>query len=261
MSDDKTSPFEGPQVTESLQNVLECPVCLEYMVPPITMCASGHSVCQACKPRLHGCPTCRRPLLGIRNFALESLASSLELPLCIAGTHPLPQPTEPEYGCPLECQWTGLRGEIWRHVSQTHREKILEGRGNNCRWELPLVVKDTRAIFAFGEVFLYRQRLHTIKKLFYVVVQYIGPIEDASKYKYEVEFCSSSGDQKVRVMGNITLGLYEDINAVYESGNCVTLDYDVVKNMAEGSQLTRIEMNELTLATDKFSTSTMSGIQ
>jgi hypothetical protein len=94
-----------------------------------------------------------------------------------------------------------------------------------------------RVMFAFGEVFLYRQRLHTIKKMFYVVVQYVGPVKNACKYRYEAEFRSSKGEQKVIMIGNITVGLHEDIDAICEAGNCVTMEYDVVKSMAEGNQL------------------------
>lgn len=77
---DEATPLQASQISKSLLDALECPVCLEYMTPPITMCSSGHSVCQACRPRLTRCPTCRRPLLGIRNYALEHLARDLQLP-------------------------------------------------------------------------------------------------------------------------------------------------------------------------------------
>jgi hypothetical protein len=90
-------------------------------------------------------------------------------------------------------------------------------------------------MFAFGKVFLYRQRLHTNKRVFYIVVQYVGPEEEASRFKYEVELRSGSGAQKMTVIGNVTLHYHQDIDAVYEAGNCVTLDYDVVKNVAEGN--------------------------
>jgi hypothetical protein len=69
-----------------------------------------------------------------------------------------------------------------------------------------------------------------------IVVQYLIPAEDVSRYKYEVEFCSSSGDQKVALMGNIIPGTHQDIDAMFEAGNCVALDYDVVKRMAKGNQ-------------------------
>jgi hypothetical protein len=80
MSDDETLPIEGSQVAKGVRAALECPVCMEYMVPPITMCSSGHSVCRDCKPRLSSCPTCRRPLTGTRNIALEHLARDMQLP-------------------------------------------------------------------------------------------------------------------------------------------------------------------------------------
>ncbi|PNF19731.1 hypothetical protein B7P43_G14772 [Cryptotermes secundus] len=238
MAEDEAFPAEASQISKSVQDALECPVCLEYMTPPITMCSSGHSVCQACRPRMTSCPTCRRPLLGIRNYALELLARELQLPPRPADA---PQatcldtcPYEPEYGCPLECSWTGRHSELGKHLSERHSDKILEGTGGqSCRWDLPLSVKDTRVIFAFGKVFLYQQRLHTIKRVFYIVVQYVGPEEEASRFKYEVELRSGSGAQKMTVIGNVTLHYYQDINAVYEAGNCVTLDYDVVKNVAE----------------------------
>jgi hypothetical protein len=88
-------------------------------------------------------------------------------------------------------------------------------------------------IFAFGNVFLYQQRLHTIKRVFYIVVQYVGPQEEACRFKYEVELRSGSGAQKMTVIGNVTQHYQQDIEALYEAGNCVTLDYDAVKNVAE----------------------------
>lgn len=41
---------------------IECPVCQEFMIPPIYQCHVGHSVCGGCKPQLRECPSCRGPL-------------------------------------------------------------------------------------------------------------------------------------------------------------------------------------------------------
>lgn len=41
---------------------IECPVCQEFMIPPIYQCHTGHSVCGICKPQLRECPSCRGPL-------------------------------------------------------------------------------------------------------------------------------------------------------------------------------------------------------
>ncbi|KAJ4451994.1 hypothetical protein ANN_03478 [Periplaneta americana] len=35
---------------------LECPVCYEYMEPPISICQSGHAICVTCRPRMRKCP-------------------------------------------------------------------------------------------------------------------------------------------------------------------------------------------------------------
>jgi len=41
---------------------LECPVCMQYMLPPIALCSNGHNICSSCKPKIQNCPTCREPL-------------------------------------------------------------------------------------------------------------------------------------------------------------------------------------------------------
>ncbi|KAG5869055.1 hypothetical protein JTB14_032241 [Gonioctena quinquepunctata] len=56
---------------ESLLTELECPICMEYMKPPIWMCSMGHSICNSCKPNVMKCPTCQVGLKRNRNFALE----------------------------------------------------------------------------------------------------------------------------------------------------------------------------------------------
>nr|GEZ47058.1 E3 ubiquitin-protein ligase DIS1-like isoform X2 [Tanacetum cinerariifolium] len=67
--------------TSSVRDLLECPVCLNAMYPPIHQCSNGHTLCSGCKPRVHNrCPTCRHELGNIRCLALEKVAASLELP-------------------------------------------------------------------------------------------------------------------------------------------------------------------------------------
>lgn len=61
-------------LNQCLPDVLECPVCLECMEPPIRVCRNGHNICSKCRPRLNNCPTCRRTILLTRNIALEALA-------------------------------------------------------------------------------------------------------------------------------------------------------------------------------------------
>lgn len=60
--------------------LLECPVCKEYMSPPIYQCATGHTVCNPCKTKLGKCSTCEDPIEKTRNYTLEELSKKVELP-------------------------------------------------------------------------------------------------------------------------------------------------------------------------------------
>jgi len=81
-------------------------------------------------------------------------------------------------------------------------------------------------IFAFDEVFLQKSRLH--EKKFYSAVQYIGPKENASKYRYEFQLSTGNEHQKL-IVGHLVRSSYEQLQNVDKDGNCVRLDYDVVK--------------------------------
>ncbi|KAM3207339.1 hypothetical protein ACQJBY_062515 [Aegilops geniculata] len=70
-----------PNVTVStnVHELLECPVCLVPMYPPIHRCSNGQTICSECKLRVHnGRPTCRSELGNIRCLVLEKVGASLE---------------------------------------------------------------------------------------------------------------------------------------------------------------------------------------
>lgn len=70
----------GPGASD-LFALFECPVCFDYALPPITQCQNGHLVCQACRPKISCCPTCRVPIQNnIRNLQMEKLASTIQFP-------------------------------------------------------------------------------------------------------------------------------------------------------------------------------------
>ena len=58
------SPSSGiaPASNADLASLFECPVCFDYVLPPILQCQSGHLVCANCRPKLTCCPTCRGAL-------------------------------------------------------------------------------------------------------------------------------------------------------------------------------------------------------
>ena len=227
---------------ESVLSVLECPVCMEYMLPPIAMCKNGHSICDQCKTQLPLCPTCRKPFLeNTRNVALESIASGLDypcrnegcmeiFPLKLILEHQavcLHRPRECPLSAPSHCSWKGPSSLLMKHVMDAHRRYVRVG-SESCS-----VLNDvsntpgyTLIVYAFDQMFLQRSRLQDCK--FFSAVQYCGPKENASKYRFEFELCSAKGHFKV-IVGCLTHSDAEDLQTINKAGKCVRLDYDVIK--------------------------------
>ena len=71
----------SPNAGSDLASLFECPVCFDYVLPPILQCHAGHLVCSNCRPKLTCCPTCRGQLgANIRNLAMEKVASTVLFP-------------------------------------------------------------------------------------------------------------------------------------------------------------------------------------
>lgn len=64
-----------------LTSLFECPVCFDYVLPPIMQCQNGHLVCTSCRTKVTCCPTCRVPIANnIRNLPMEKLAVTMMFP-------------------------------------------------------------------------------------------------------------------------------------------------------------------------------------
>jgi len=85
-------------------------------------------------------------------------------------------------------------------------------------------------LFAYNEIFfsLFQEK----DNIFYVVVLYLGPAENAAKYKYRVEFVNNDNTECVTVM-HLTRSSAEKLVDIFESGLCGKLHYDVVNRLAD----------------------------
>lgn len=107
---------------------LECPVCKEYMVPPIQQCIIGHSICRICRQKLPKCPLCQGKFIESRNISLEALARKMHYP-CINKEQGCTEKLTLEnldgheklctykgFKCAAEnCSWIGKLGELAAH--------------------------------------------------------------------------------------------------------------------------------------------------
>ncbi|KDR11330.1 E3 ubiquitin-protein ligase siah-1-like [Zootermopsis nevadensis] len=57
---------------------IECPVCFEYMSPPIMLCRRGHNLCHTCRKDISKCPICKEKFIT-KNLALEEIANKIKL--------------------------------------------------------------------------------------------------------------------------------------------------------------------------------------
>jgi E3 ubiquitin-protein ligase SIAH1 len=233
-------------VEQSLYSQLECPVCMEYMRPPIVLCANGHNICDTCKQKVPHCPTCRQQFLNTRNVALEKVAAELKYPcmyrdygcremykLDLIGGHKekcqfIPQP------CPVSklnigtCSWLGIRSKINSHLKQAHNNVCVDYHGHSsCGNRNPIQItgvtpatKHCKFIFAYNGVFYSRSEIKN--GIFYSALQYIDPAADAAKYKYKLEFFNTERTESLAVT-LLARSLDEDLSEVHNSGNCVKL--------------------------------------
>lgn len=120
----------------NLASLFECPVCFDYVLPPILQCQGGHLVCGQCRPKLTSCPTCRGQLGNIRNLGMEKVAVSVLFPCkynssgCEMTMSYTKKPDHEEtcefrpYSCPCpgaSCKWQGSLVQVMPHLMTTHK--------------------------------------------------------------------------------------------------------------------------------------------
>ncbi|KAG6787722.1 hypothetical protein POTOM_003766 [Populus tomentosa] len=202
-------------VSSSVHKLLECPVCLNAMYPPIHQCSNGHTLCSSCKPRVHDrCPICRHELGNIRCLALEKVAASLELPCiyqsfgCI-GIYPYHSKSKHEsqcvfrpYSCPYsgsECTATGDIPYLVAHLKDDHKVDMHNGSTFNHRYvkSNPHEVENATwmlTVFScFGQYFcLHFEAFHLgMSPVYIAFLRFMGDDNEAKNHSYSLQVCGS----------------------------------------------------------------------
>ena len=234
-------------------------MCLEYMRPPIPLCANGHKICGICRQKVNNCPNCREYFVDTRNLALEDLARQVMYPCkyrfygCteifnhdqIAG-HQVTCRYIPQV-CPVaklaigKCSWTGSYDGVKGHLQENHLEVCCEYVGDEFKFihKLSNYTKIFCFIFAYNEVFF--SLFPGENDIFYTVLLYVGPSENAAKFKYKVEFVNKDDTEGVTVM-HLTRSSNENLNDLYTSCKCGKLHYDVVDRLKDGEGNLKFKM-------------------
>jgi hypothetical protein len=220
--------MDSPRKTlvESLQSELECACCKDSIKTPAILCEKGHSICNKCRPLVQSCPTCRNTFHGARNYVTENMARFTVY-----------DPTLPTTNCScpvsvtsgLQCSWTGKLEDIKKHIIQNHDKRIADKSG---KFSMPFTNVTPQASYSLvistlGEVFMRKAQIRD--ENFYLVVMYIGPQKNASRYKYTFTISKKNSVESITVC-NKTRSFVENCDDIYRSRNCIKLHYDVVSD-------------------------------
>ncbi|PSN52219.1 hypothetical protein C0J52_12776 [Blattella germanica] len=203
---------------EDLLYQIECPVCLEYMLPPICLCCNGHNICNVCKPNFEKCPTCRGRLLeSTRNFTAETVSRSIthtcrykksgctdHFVIDFKEEHEKCCKFRPQK-CPFymttSCPWKGPLAQVLTHIIKEHNDCGLREISDlmfvtSIEFsETSLVSTWHQALYIFDDLFFFR--CSVISDFLYITLLLVGDEEDAKKYSYKVTLKASDDIEKM----------------------------------------------------------------
>ena len=217
---------------QDLRKELECPVCLEYMKPPISMCENGHSICSDCRPRLKNCPSCRRPFLSVRNLALEGLSTMF------VNKNTIPKNSESTaniYKCPFstisheDCAWVGSLCDMKYHIKCSHSGPSDTHKSDG---QFAVVLTDLspeshyrKAVWSGDELFYVVWEIKSGN--FYCAVLYVGSKKTSSKFTYTFSLKTDDGKKRISMLFQ-TQSVVTNVEKLFTPGECALLHFDTV---------------------------------
>ncbi|XP_041976422.1 E3 ubiquitin-protein ligase siah-1-like [Aricia agestis] len=197
------------EFNQSVLRLLECPVCMEWMEPPMSQCRRGHLVCGGCRARLAACPVCRTAFSSVRNRAMEAVAELLRYPCrhgcgrearlrrrsaheasCGARRYRCPVPACAERApFPL--------AELHYHFQARHLPILKVGRRHRFSMRVSAQQHDTWLVAAARELFHLRVDVDVGSWGLVVYVAYIGPRCNAKNFTYEVTVTGQHNSRKL----------------------------------------------------------------
>jgi hypothetical protein len=209
----------GSVENEEVLTLLECPVCLDHITPPVKQCQKGHLVCSDCFPRLSHCPTCRGAMCDERNLAMEQVSRLLKYPcryhpMGCKEAFPLAKKAAHERDCPFlqlkcpfhgQCAFNGSLADVVPHLKSEHAVAPVPIRPEGMFfYRAKQFYKRNVWAFIFAwDSNLFRlivKHVHASQvgrgssdncSLMVAHVQYIGPESMAAQYAYRISLFDS----------------------------------------------------------------------
>jgi len=124
------------------------------------------------------------------------------------------------------CTWTGISKDVKTHLQTAHKELC---QGFNDQNSLILKIPNASScsynkfLFVHNEIFFYRLLIES--GIMYVVLHYIGPAENDSKYQYEVTVENDEDTEWVKVT-HLARSFTETDDDLLFPKNCLKLHCD-----------------------------------
>jgi len=242
---------------QDLASLFECPVCFDYVLPPIMQCQAGHLVCSTCRPKLTCCPTCRGQLgANIRNLAMEKVASTVMFPCryqqsgCAASLLHTEKADHEEtcefrpYSCPCpgaSCKWQGALEQVMSHLMQVHKS-ITTLQGEDIVFlatdiNLPGAVDWVMMQSCFGHHFmlvLEKQEKFDGHQQFFAIVQLIGTRKQAENFAYRLEL---NGHRRRLTWEATPRSIHEGVSSAIMNSDCLVFDTSIAQLFADNGNL------------------------
>ena len=234
-------------ISKSVLTELECPVCKEYMVPPITFCLGGHNICNNCIQTVSSCRTCKQKFLKTKNVSLENLSLQMKFPCrynkygckdtspynvflehkAICGYSPQKCPVL-YLRLKMICTWTGIYKDVKEHLQTAHKDLCEDYNAEHSHFLLAskAPIWPCKFLFAYNEIFCYRLLDH--HETICLCLYYIGPAENDSKYQYKVMVKNNQDAERV-VVTHLVRSFTENEDGVLFLKNCLKLHRDLTE--------------------------------
>jgi hypothetical protein len=249
-------------MNDGMLTELECPVCLEPMMPPIILiCNNGHSLCDGCASNTQICPTCGTTAVKIRNLALENMTRKLQYHCKYSGcneTFPLHLITDHQAVCPhgpqdcpftssfrVNCNWNGPRDSIKDHLTDKHEQNVItatDGKTVDIYTELNRSeegISLEKIVTTNNELFYLTAGVEAGN--FYIILRHVENKKSFAKFKYECIMANASKNQSIAIY-NVACSMNECVDDVRKSGKCVLIPLNVLENYTEDEDASKLHV-------------------
>lgn len=240
-----------------LTSLFECPVCFDFVLPPIIQCANGHLVCSSCRTKITTCPTCRIPISSnIRNLPMEKLAMTMMFPCkysssgcteTLMHTNKVDHEDSCEYkpySCPCpgsSCKWYGPLEQVMSHLMHQHKSiTTLQGE------DIVFLATDINLSGAVDWVMiqscynhhfmlvLEKQEKFPGHQQFFAVVQLIGTPKQSDNFIYRLEL---NGVKRRLTWEANPRSIHEGVQTAINSSDCLVFDTHIAQLFADNGNL------------------------